>query len=38
MNEQSDELKHDVVIKSRKELQMSGIIDVTSFDEHEIVV
>ena len=38
MNEQSDELRHDVVIKSRKELQMSGIIDVSSFDEHEIVV
>ncbi len=38
MNEQTEELKHDVVIKSRKQLEMSGILDVTSFDEHEIVV
>ena len=38
MNEQTEDLKHDVVIKSRKELRMSGILDVTSFDEHEIVV
>lgn len=38
MNEQSEDLKHDVVLKSRKMLEMNGVLDVTSFDEHEIVI
>jgi len=32
------EIKHDVIIKSRKRLEMSGINDVSSFDEAEILV
>lgn len=32
------EIKHDVIIKSRKRLEMSGINDVSSFDETEILV
>ena len=34
----NEEIKHDVVIKSRKHLEMSGVSDVTSYDEHEIIV
>lgn len=32
------EIKHDAVIKSRKRLEMTGINDVSSYDENEIVV
>lgn len=32
------EIKHDAIIKSRKRLEMSGINDVSSFDETEILV
>ena len=38
MNEQVDEQKNDVIIKSRKQIQMGGVIDGSSFDEHEIIV
>ena len=38
MNETVEEQKNDVIIKSRKQIQMTGVIDVNSFDEHEIVV
>ena len=34
----TDEFKQDVIIKSRKQIEMSGVLDVNSFDEHEIVV
>ena len=37
MNE-SEEIKHDVLIKSRKRMEMTGISDVSSFDEAEIIV
>lgn len=32
------EIKHDVIIKSRKRLEMSGINDVISYDDSEIAV
>ena len=32
------EIKHDVMIKSRKRLEMTGINDVSSYDENEIMV
>ncbi len=38
MVEASKEIKHDVVLRSRKKLEMSGINDVLSYDEKEIVV
>lgn len=38
MIETSKEIKHDVIIKSRKRLEMSGINDVSSFDDAEISV
>lgn len=38
MNEEIKEKKHDVQIKSRKRVEMSGISDVNSFDETEIVI
>ena len=38
MNDMSGEIKHDVFIKSRQRMEMTGISDVTSFDEEEIVV
>ena len=38
MIETNEEIKHDVVIKSRKRLEMTGVSDVTSYDEREIVV
>ena len=33
-----DELKHDVIIKGRKRMELTGADDVTSFDDKEIVV
>lgn len=38
MVEVSKELKHDVILKSRTKLEMTGINDVTSYDENEIIV
>ena len=38
MGDLTDEIKHDVFIKSRKQLEMSGVVDVSSFDEHEILI
>ena len=38
MGEIIEEIKHDVFIKSRKQLAMSGVVDVSSFDEHEILI
>mgnify|MGYP003301035486 CR=1 FL=1 len=32
-----DEIKHDVVIKSRNRIELSGISDVSSYDEKEII-
>ena len=37
MNEKSDNLKHDVILRSRKRIEMSGINEVSSFDEKEII-
>ena len=37
MNE-AEEIKHDVLIKSKKRIEMTGISDVSSFDEAEIIV
>ena len=36
--EAAREIKHDAIIKSRKRLEMTGINDVSSYDENEIVV
>jgi sporulation protein YabP len=38
MTENLKEIKHDVVLKSRKHLEMTGIKDVLSYDENEINV
>ena len=38
MVEVSKELNHDVILKSQKRLEMTGINDVTSYDEGEIIV
>jgi hypothetical protein len=38
MIEKTDDIKHDVIIRSRKRMEMSGISDVSSFDEGEIIV
>ena len=38
MNEPSEMVKHDVLIKSRQRMEMTGISDVSSFDDAEIVV
>ena len=38
MNDANVDVKHDVFIKSRRRLEMSGIVDVSSFDEDEIIV
>lgn len=38
MNDLSGEVKHNVFIKSRQRMEMTGVSDVTSFDEEEIVV
>ena len=37
MNENLEELKHDVSIKSRKRIELTGIDDVLSYDEGEII-
>jgi len=37
MIEKNDALGHDVVIKSRKRLEMSGINEVLGFDEKEVM-
>ena len=33
-----DEIKHDVIIKGRKRMELTGADDVTSFDDKEIIV
>ncbi|MBO5313315.1 MAG: sporulation protein YabP [Clostridia bacterium] len=38
MNSPSLEPNHDVLIKSRKRMEMTGVNDVSSFDETEIIV
>lgn len=38
MIDNNKEFKHDAIIKSRKRLEMSGINDVSSFDDTEILV
>lgn len=39
MNEKTEGTsKHDVIIKSRQRLEMTGVSDVTSFDDGAIVV
>ncbi|MBP3495993.1 MAG: hypothetical protein J6K52_07270 [Clostridia bacterium] len=37
MSSEVQEERHDVVIKSREHMEMSGIIDVSSFDDAEII-
>ena len=36
--ENTKEIKHDAIIKSRKRLEMTCINDVSSYDENEIIV
>lgn len=38
MGDTNGEVKHDVLIKSRQRIEMTGVSDVSSFDEAEIVV
>lgn len=38
MIEAPKDIKHDLNLKSRKKLEMSGINDVSSYDDKEIVV
>jgi sporulation protein YabP len=38
MIESEENIKHDVLIKSRKRMEMTGISDVSSSDDGEIVV
>lgn len=38
MVDKIDELRHDVIIKGRKRMELTGASDVTSFDDKEIVV
>ena len=38
MIENVKELKHDLILKARKKLEMSGINDVLSYDDKEIIV
>lgn len=38
MIENNKNIKHDVIIKSRNRLEMTGISDVISYDENEILV
>lgn len=37
MGERKEEINHDVIIKAKKHLEMTGIDDVSSFDETEIL-
>ena len=37
MNEQEEYIKHDVSIRGRKRTEMTGISDVTSFDDGTII-
>lgn len=37
MNEKNEVVNHDIILRSRKRLEMSGINEVSSFDEKEIV-
>ena len=37
MNDKLEEIKHDIIVKSRKRLEMSGINDVLNFDDTEII-
>ena len=38
MSDINGDVKHNVFIKARQRIEMTGISDVTSFDEEEIVV
>jgi sporulation protein YabP len=38
MSDIGEDVKHDVLLKSRQRMEMTGISDVSSFDEEEIVV
>lgn len=38
MNDISGEVKHNVFLKARQRMELTGISDVTNFDEEEIVV
>ncbi|MBQ7353039.1 MAG: hypothetical protein IJW54_03430 [Clostridia bacterium] len=38
MADKIDEIRHDVIIKGRKRMELTGASDVTSFDDKEIVV
>jgi len=38
MTDTTKEINHDVILKSRKRLEMSGINDVSNFDDTEIIV
>lgn len=37
MADMVEELRHDVVIKARKKLEMSGVSDVISYDDKEVL-
>lgn len=38
MSDSNENVKHDVLIKSRQRMEMTGISDVSSFDDAEIIV
>ncbi len=38
MNEVSEEKKHNLLIKTRQRMELTGVSDVSNFDEEEIVV
>ena len=38
MNEIKNDMKHDVLIKNRQRMEMTGIEDVTSYIDEEIIV
>lgn len=37
MNEKNENFKHDIILRSRKRMEMNGISEVSSFDEKEII-